>query len=1008
MTNYRKINNITGWIVFAIATIVYMLTIEPTASWWDCGEYIATAFKLQVGHPPGAPLFQILGRVFTLFAFGDVSKVAIMINIMSGLSSSFTILFLFWTISMFAKKIALQSGEMTEAKMITVLGSAVVGSLAYTFSDSFWFSAAEGEVYAMSSFFTAIVFWAILKWEENADKKTSNRWLLLIAYLMGLSIGVHLLNLLAIPAIAFVFYYRKYNTSRKGFILTGIVSLLILASMMYVIIPGIVALSSSFEIFFVNSIGLPFNSGTMIYFLCIIGLIVWGLKYTAAKRKHILNTIILAFVFILIGYSSFFMLVIRSNAKTPIDENSPKDAISLLSYLNREQYGTWPIFHGAYYNAPVVDREQGGNIYIKDFKKGKYVVAATKTNYIYDSRFTTVFPRMWSNREASHISKYKEYIKGESITVDGKEIVKPTFSDNLRYFFSYQLGHMYVRYFMWNFVGRQNDIESQGTPREGNWISGVKFIDNSRLGDQDLLPDAYKNDATNKFYFLPLILGFIGIFYHLKRSNKDSWVVFLLFLMTGLAIVIFLNQYPHQPRERDYAYAGSFYAFAIWIGLGVMSLIEMTTRLLKNRKINAIIISAICLLVVPVLMASEGWDDHDRSGKYAAVDFAKNYLNHCNENGILYTFGDNDTFPLWYAQEVEGVRRDVRVVNFMLSSGYWYVHQLARQAYEAEPLPFTLSFDQYNKLSNDLVPYLDLKVEGHQNLIEVIKFIASENERTKRTFGQTKYNIFPTKKLKLKVDSAACVDNGIVPRELAHLIVDEIEWEIKSNSLYKNGLAFLDFLANNNWERSIYFSSPNIVKDIFDVDEYIHLDGVVYKFMPVKASSIVAGLGGVLVESTFDKLVNKSKWGNLNDPKVTVDRESMRNVNMAHNKFVRLTRELVKQNKLDMAVQVADKCFDAFPPEKFPIDLFSRTFIDAYYKHGSFEKANKYNRLLFNRYAQEFDFYLNYPNGIVVFERDIKDAMGIMQLVSQYARAYGQKEFATEMEERYKQKLNSI
>lgn len=1008
MTNYRKINNITGWIVFAIATIVYMLTIEPTASWWDCGEYIATAFKLQVGHPPGAPLFQILGRFFTLFAFGDVSKVAITINIMSGLCSSFTILFLFWTISMFAKKIALQSGEMTEGKMITVLGSAVVGSLAYTFSDSFWFSAAEAEVYAMSSFFTAIVFWAILKWEENADKKTSNRWLLLIAYLMGLSIGVHLLNLLAIPAIAFVFYYRKYKTSRKGFIITGIVSLLILASMMYLIIPGIVGLSSSFEIFFVNSIGLPFNSGTMIYFLFIVGLIVWGLKYTAAKGKHVLNTVILAFVFILIGYSSFFMLVIRSNAKTPIDENSPKDAISLLSYLNREQYGSWPIFHGAYYNAPRTGYEEGKNVYIKDFKKGKYVVAEVKSDIIYDSRFTTVFPRMWSNREPSHITKYKEYIRGESITVDGNVIVKPTFGDNLRYFFSYQLGHMYVRYFMWNFAGRQNDIESQGSPKKGNWLSGIKFIDNSRLGDQDLLPDAYKNHATNKFYFLPLILGFIGVFFHLKRSNKDSWVVFLLFLMTGLAIVIYLNQYPFQPRERDYAYAGSYYAFAIWIGLGVMSLIEITSRLLKNRKISAIIISALCLFLVPVLMATEGWDDHDRSGKYAAVDFAKNYLNHCDENGVLYTYGDNDTFPLWYVQEVEGIRTDVRVVNYMLSSGYWYVHQLARKVYDAEPLPFTLNFDQYNKSSNDVVPYFDLNFEGHQELIEVIKFIASENERTKRNFGRVKYNILPTKKIKLTVDSAACVDNGIVPREMAHLIVDEIEWEINSNSLYKNDLAFLDFLANNNWERPIYFSSPRIAKDVFNVDEYIHLDGVVYKFMPVKASSVVAGLGGILVESTFDKLVNKSKWGNLNDPKVTIDRESMRNVGMAHNKFVRLTRELVKQNKLNMAVQVVDKCFEAFPTEKFPLDRYSISMVEAYYKHGSFEKANKYFREIFNRYAQEFDFNLNYPNGVVIYERDIRDAMSIMQLISQYARAYGQEELALELEGIYKQKLNSI
>jgi len=1008
MISYRKINNITGWVIFAIATLVYMLTVEPTASWWDCGEYIATAFKLQVGHPPGAPLFQLLGRFFSLFAFGNVTKVALMINIMSALSSSFTILFLFWSISMLAKKIALQKGEMTEGKMYMILGSAAVGALAYTFSDSFWFSAVEGEVYAMSSFFTALVFWAILKWEEDGATKSSNRWLILIAYLMGLSVGVHLLNLLAIPAIAFVFYYKKFKSTRKGFIITGIVSLLILAVIMYVIVPGIVSLSSSFELFFVNSIGLPFNSGTIIYFIIVISLLVYGIHYTIRKKKHVLNTIILGFTFILIGYSSFFMLVVRANADTPINENSPKDAISLLSYLNREQYGDWPIFYGAYYNAPVIGSEDTGKDYIRDDKSGTYVVAKNKFKYIYDPRFTTIFPRMWSSREPDHAQKYEEYIKGESIKVNDKTIIKPTFTDNLNYFVSYQIGYMYVRYFMWNFVGRQNDIESQGDPRMGNWISGIPFIDTWRIGSQKLLPDAFKNNATNKFYFLPLILGFLGIIFHVKRDGKDAWVVFLIFLMTGLAIVVYLNQYPYQPRERDYAYAGSFYAFAIWIGLGVMAIAEKTAVVIKNAKMNSLIVTALCLLLVPAIMASEGWDDHDRSGKYAARDFASNYLNHCDQNAVLYTVGDNDTFPLWYAQEVEGIRTDVRVVNYMLSSGSWYVDQMSRKIYNADPLPMMLTKDKYQKGTNDFVPYVDVKLEGYQELSEVMRIIASDNERTKIMYGREKVNFFPTKKIKITVDSAACVDNGIVPRELAHLIVKEIDWEISSNALYKNDLAFLDFLANNNWKRPIYFANPMVVKDVFNATDYFHLDGVVYKFMPIKAERANPNLGGILVDKTFDKLMNNSKWGNLNKPGVTVDRESVRNTVIVTSDFIRLTRELVMQNKIDMAIQLINRYYEQFPVNKFPQDIPAYSFLDAYYQGGEFEKAKILSQNLVNRFSQEFDYYSSLPNGVVIYDEAIKQSLGFIRGLSQLASQYKQTDYAKEIDAIFEQKVNHL
>lgn len=1003
-----------GWLVFAIASLVYFLTIEPTTSWWDCGEYIATAYKLQVGHPPGAPLFQLLGRIFTLFAFGNETKVALMINSMSAISSGFTILFLFWTITHLGKKLVLAKGEMTDSKMYMVFGSAFVGALAYTFSDSFWFSAVEGEVYAMSSFFTALVFWVILKWEENADKASNLRWIILLAYLIGLSIGVHLLNLLAIPAIAFVFYYKRYKTTPKGIIATLTVSILVLLGIMYLIIPGIVKLSSLFELLFVNSFGLPFNTGTIFYLLLLVGLLIWGVRYTIQKQKLLLNTILICFIFILIGYSSYFMIVIRSNADVPIDENSPEEAISLLSYINREQYGSWPIVHGQYYNAQALDYKEGANVYAKDKKAGKYVVVDTKTEIIYDPQFTTLFPRMWSNQKPIHISKYKEYVSGRPIRVKGpdgkvKVVIKPTFVDNLRFFFSYQVNHMYFRYFMWNFTGRQNDLESQGDPRKGNWISGITFIDHARLGNIDELPDAYRNAATNKFYLLPLILGLIGLFFHYKKSGKDTWVVGLLFLMTGLAIVVFLNQYPHQPRERDYAYAGSFYAFAIWIGLGVMAIIEFANKYSKKSKLNAIAITTVCFLAVPVLMASEGWDDHDRSGKYAARDWAVNYMESCDPNAVLYSIGDNDTFPLWYIQEVEGVRTDVRVVNYMLSSGEWYIQQLGKKVYDAKPLPFSIPMDQYGKGKNNYTPYFERQFNVEDEYVElksIIDFIASDHPASKvsMTSGD-KVNFFPFKKVKITVDSAACVDNGIVPRELAHLIVKEIKWEIKTNALYKNDLAFLDFLANNNWERPIYFTNPSVVEKVFKADEFVYLNGLAFKLMPIKATGYIDEIGGVNTDVTYDLLMNKTKWGNLKN--VSVDRESTRNVSMVQQNFMRLARALATEGKMEKAVEVIDKCFEEFPNAKIPIDFRAWPFIDIYFKANEIDKAIDMSRILLDRYSKEIDYYLSYTSSDNnIFDAEIRHALGVLQQLIQVANNYGQPDFVKEIEDVFEQKLD--
>ena len=1009
MEKFTKLNNIVGWIVFAIATMVYLLTLEPTASWWDCGEYIATAYKLQVGHPPGAPFFQLLGRFFSLFAFGDTSKVALMINAMSALSSSFTILFLFWTITMLARKVVAPDFKFTDGKIYAILGSGMVGALAYTFSDSFWFSAVEGEVYAMSSFFSAIVFWAILKWELVADEKHSYRWIILIAYLVGLSIGVHLLNLLAIPAVSFVYYFKKYKPTSKGIILTAIISFLVLSVIMYIIIPGIVQLSSRFELFFVNSIGLPFNTGTIIYFLLLIGLIVWGLRYTRKKAKVVVNTAILAFVFILIGYSSFFMLIIRSNANTPIDENSPEDAISLLSYLNREQYGDWPIFHGQYFNAPIADYEDGSPIYVKDKEKGKYIITDNRKNSIpaYDPRFTTIFPRMWSSQKPEHARVYKRYM-GEGIPErvsksDGTtEIVKkPSFGDNLNYFFSYQVGHMYFRYFMWNFAGRQNNIESQGEPENGNWISGIGFLDDWRLGDQSNLPESRSNPAHNKFYFLPLILGLIGLFYHMNTSKKDALIVGLLFFMTGFAIIIYLNQYPYQPRERDYAYAGSFYAFSIWIGLGALSIYNAIRKKVKQEHIVAIGVSVACLVLVPGIMARDGWDDHDRSGKYAAVDFAKNYLNSCAPNSILITNGDNDTFPLWYAQEVEGVRTDVRVVNYMLASGYWYIHQLGTKIYDSERLPFTLSPRQYDKGVNQYIPYYNRNLPDYVEVKDVIDFIADDSERSKLPL-QTgeKINYIPTKKLKLTIDSATVVDNGIVPPELAHLIVPEIKWTLRQNALYKNDLMFLDFLASSNWDRPIYFANPSSMSKVFNVDKYCHLEGFVYRFMPVKAKEYISGIGGVSADVSYDIIMNKCEWGNLNDPNVAIDRESARNSRMPKQNFLRLAQALINENKADSAIAVLDKSMEVFPPEKFHFDLLMLPFAEAYYQAGSIEKGNELVHGMFELYSDDLRYYLSLDPVFTdaYYKEQVQQAFGVVQRLGQIAKENGQMELGNSID----------
>jgi hypothetical protein len=956
MMLYKKINNITGWILFAIAATVYIITSEPTASYWDCGEYISTAFKLQVGHPPGAPLFQMIGRFFSLFAFGNTALVARMVNTMSALSSGFTILFLFWSITRLAKKIVTTNDEIPTAKIYAIIGSGIVGALAYTFSDSFWFSAVEGEVYAMSSFFTAFVFWAILKWEDVYDSPEGLRWIILIAFMIGLSVGVHLLNLLALPSIVLVYYFKKNKPTIKGGILAFIISIVILALIMFILIPGLVSMAGTFERFFINTFGLPFNTGSLIYFITIIGLLVWGIGYSQRRGKVLLNTALLSLVFLIIGYSSFMMLVIRANANTPINENSPKNAVSLLAYLNREQYGDWPLVSGPYYSAPVTGHADGNPLYARDDKQGKYVIIDERKGRepIYDSRFTTLFPRMWSNNEQTQIKEYQRWanIKGTPIQVTGQDgaaqtVVKPTFGENLTFFWRYQVLHMYWRYFMWNFAGKQNDYQGLGNNIDGNWISGISFIDSMRLGPQDKYPENKINKGTNKFYFLPFILGFIGLFFHFKRRYQDGIIVLLLFIMTGIAIVVYLNQYSPQPRERDYAFAASFYAFAIWIGLGVLMVIEWLQKVL-NPKTSALLATGLCTLLVPCVMAKDGWNDHDRSGRYAALASAINFLESCDKNAILFTVGDNDTFPLWYAQEVQGIRRDVRVCCLSLLSGDWYINQMRKQVYESAPLPITLRPEQY-QATNREVTYLaeQPNIQGYEDLKDIFDIIANHEEELQQESEGVKYNFIPTKSFSVKVNTAFIKKSGMIPAYYKDSIVPAVNFKINQDAIMRSDLIVLDIIAHNNWKRPIYFSSSVASDALQGLSEFTLQEGIAYRLVPVHVKANDGQPGGVNTPVMYHNLMDKFYWHNLNNPNVYLDETCRRLAMNYRNAFSRLANGLNTEGQNAKAIKVLDFCMEKLPEKQLPYDFFALQMAYAYANAGDSKKAAAiWNRMI--------------------------------------------------------------
>ncbi|HEY4784682.1 MAG TPA: DUF2723 domain-containing protein, partial [Bacteroidales bacterium] len=734
------------------------------------------------------PMFAMLTRIAAMFAGGDPAKVPIAMNIYSGIASAFAVLFLFWIITHLAVKIIGQKEEYSLKELITIIGSGTVGALAFTFSDSFWFSAAETIVFSTSTMFTAMIFWAILKWENCADQKYANRWLVLIAYLMGLTIGIHLLNLLTIPALGLVYYFRKYKVTRKGLIIAILISFVILGGVMYGLIQGTFIVASWFELMFVNWFGLPFNSGGIFFIVALIGLLIWGIRYTSKRGKALGNTILLCLTMILLGYSSYTMSIIRSNAGTPLNENNPSNFFNLISYLSREQYGERPLLYGPYFNAPVIDSKEGAPIWGQ--KDGRYVAISHKPVYVYDPQFCTLFPRMFST-EGSHVEAYKQWanIKGVPIQVTNSQgeqqtLYKPTFGENLKFFFNYQIGWMYFRYFMWNFSGRQDDLQGSGDNLKGNWISGITFLDEMRLGPQDNLPDnisGYKfkhNRARNTYFMLPLLLGLLGLFFHSQKHKKDFWVVLILFFMTGLAIVLYLNQTPYQPRERDYSYVGSFFSFSIWIGLGVMALINWLNNKVKGTVVT-VLVTVVCLALVPGLMASQNWDDHNRSGRKTSTDFAYDYLNSCEPDAIIFTNGDNDTFPLWCVQEVFGVRTDVRVVNLSYLGADWYIDQMERKVNDSPPVPFSMKHEKYQTGTRDALYVVDRLNGQYADLKEVMQFVASDSIETKTLpNSRERVDYIPAKNFSLKIDPKVILDNKVVSSKYADSIVPEMRWEL--------------------------------------------------------------------------------------------------------------------------------------------------------------------------------------------------------------------------------------
>jgi len=1060
MKQYKLVNNLVGWLAFVIAAYTYCMTIEPTASFWDCPEFITTGYKLEVGHPPGAPFFMLTANLFSQFT-SDPSQVARMVNTMSALMSAACILFLFWSITHLVKKlICPDDKEMTLGKLITIMGSGLVGALAYTWSDTFWFSAVEGEVYAYSSLFTAVVFWLILKWESVANEPHSDRWLVLIAYLTGLSIGVHLLNLLCIPAIVLVYYYKKNpDANLKGSLLALTGSMVLVAAVLYGIVPGVVKVGGWFELLFVNSFGMPFNSGLIVYIILLAASIIWGVyeSYTEKSRKRMnisfmvtiamlgipfygygwssaligiiilgilgvylfadlnkkyqisartLNTSLLCIMMIMVGYSSYALIVIRSTANTPMDQNSPEDIFTLGEYLGREQYGTRPLFYGqTYASKPALKEVDGGCVYdvtegapvyqrkekATPDEKDSYEVVCHKTDYKYAQNM--LFPRMYSDAHAQAYEDWLGGIKGVQVPYDqcGQMVMVkvPTQWDNIKFFFIYQLNYMYWRYFMWNFAGRQNDIQGQGEIEHGNWITGIPFVDKFLVGDQSLLPSDLKNNkGHNVFYCLPLILGLIGLFWQAYKTKRITtpngeeieepigiqqfWIVFFLFFMTGLAIVLYLNQTPMQPRERDYAYAGSFYAFAIWIGMGVAGIAQWLQGKLGEKP--ASVIATVVCLFVPIQMVSQTWDDHDRSNRYVARDFGQNYLSTVQEEGnpIIFTNGDNDTFPLWYNQETEGFRTDVRVCNLSYLQTDWYIDQMKRQAYDSPAVPIEWSRLEYVQGHNEGVAVRPEVMESINN------FYKQNPEEAAKEFGDNPYELknilkywvrspkeglqlIPTDSIVIKLDKEAVKRSGMmIPDSLHGEIPDYMSISLKGKRmLYKSELMMLEMLANTNWERPLYMAITVGSDNHLNLGNNFMQEGLAYRITPFNTTRLNARIDS---EKMYDNLMNKFKFGGINNPDIYIDETVMRMCQTHRRMFIQLATQLIKEGKKDKALKALDYCSEVIPSTTVPHDYImssSKEMADDYLALGEKEKGEAILNDLANKSVEYITWYLS-------------------------------------------------
>lgn len=934
--NYNKINNWLGWICAAIATLTYILTAERTTSWWDTGEFIASAYKMQIVHQPGAPLFLMIQNIFGNLAMGDVTQIAFWMNIGSAVCSGLTILFLFWTITALGKKVytRLSDVEVSQEGIIRIMAAGAVGALAYTFSDTFWFSAVESEVYAMSSLCTAVVFWAILKWETRADQPGGDRWLVLIAYVMGLSIGVHLLNLLVIPAIALVIYFRRTQKVTTGGVWKALfLGVLVLALILWGVIQYLIKFAAFFDLFFVNSLGMGFGSGVTVFALLVIGALVYGIWYSIKKAKPILNIALVCLGFIIFGYSSFAMILIRAKANPTLNNSDPDNAFTFLSYLNREQYGDEPLFKGKFFDARPTDVFETGKVYRKD--GDKYVVAKKRMGYTYDRE--TLFPRIHSDRDR-HVMVYRDYL-GLGPTE------QPTMVDNLKFFFGYQIGHMYSRYFMWNFVGRQNDIQGHGAFTEGNWISGITPIDHMRLGGQyDLPTSELTNPARNTYYFLPLILGLIGAIWHFKYRQRDAGVVGLLFFFTGLAIVLYLNQTPEQPRERDYAYAGSFYAFCIWIGFAVFGIADLLSKK-ANAKLAGYIAGGVSLLAGPILLASQNWDDHDRSQKYLARDMAKNYLESCAPNAILFSYGDNDTYPLWYVQEVEGFRTDVRVVNLSLLSSDWYMRQMMEKVNDADALPLNIDPEKVKDGVRDVIYYHDHQIPGYVDVQDLLAIMLSDNQQNMAQLQSGDYvNLLPTKSMQLQVDREAVLAHDVVPAAWQDAIVDTMRWQYSMDYVSRAELSIMALLVNNNWERPVYFTTTTPENHYIGLDNYLVSEGFALRLMPVSLGGEEEYPGPISnVDAMYENIMNKYTWGNMaNTP--YLDPDSYRYISMyAGSIFGETAQNLVMMGRRDQAREIVNNAYDNLPSRAYTMGevLSYVSLLDAMYQVGETAKANE-------------------------------------------------------------------